>query len=425
MFRMPPIDRETTAARAAKDFDLLSTVNGYPEDFSVFEGEPLFIRCARKPVSTLPLPRPLVRAIWRYRFGEAIRESVLKRAARSHARNGEKPGGSVKRIALRDAITGETALEHKLSSPAPLFSEMPAGYRDRGADYTSRIALDTAGLLAGVYECVVREDRGRASQDIYVNIKPRMLDGVDLLCVLPSFTWQAYNRIGGGSFYSAELGHQRTICSQRPMHHHSDNSIQPALALLSTFREHGLKVACVDSWDLHRGLCPAGKVPVAAILVHDEYCSAAMRAQIERLLDDGTALLVLSGNTCWWHIDVDGPNISVNKAPARTTLWHRAAVPEENTFVSSYRFGDMRSSGRGRRPASRRAFGISPKNRCSGRARLPRSILIIPSSRASRSGRTGPLGRTFRWSIASSTPCRWTAKAISIGASTRHRWNRT
>jgi len=123
------------------------------------------------------------------------------------------------------------------------------------------------------------------------------------------------------------------------MHHHSDNSIQPALALLSTFRENGLKVACVDAWYLHRGLFPAGKVPVAAILGHDEYCSAAMRAQVERLLDDGTALLVLSGNTCWWHIDVDGPNISVNKAPARTALWHRAGVPEENTFVSSYRFG--------------------------------------------------------------------------------------
>ncbi|HSC19861.1 MAG TPA: N,N-dimethylformamidase beta subunit family domain-containing protein, partial [Rhizomicrobium sp.] len=273
MFRMPPVDRETTEARAAKDFDLLSTINGYPEDFSVFEGEPLFIRCARKPARTLPLPRRLVRVLWRFRFGEAIRARMLKRVAHSHRRNVEKPAAWVTRLALRDPIGGKTVLERKLSTPTPLFSEMPASYRDSGADYTSRIPLETAGLPAGVYECVVRDDRGNASQDIFVNIKPRSLENTDLLCVLPSFTWQAYNRIGGGSFYSPELGHQRTICSQRPMHHHSDNSIAPTLALLSTFREHGLNVACVDSWDLHRGRCPAGKVPVAAILVHEEYCS--------------------------------------------------------------------------------------------------------------------------------------------------------
>jgi hypothetical protein len=49
-------------------------------------------------------------------------------------------------------------------------------------------------------------------------------------------------------------------------------------------------------------------------------------------------LLVLAGNTCWWHIDVEGPNISVDKEPSRLALWHRKGAPEEQTFVSSYRF---------------------------------------------------------------------------------------
>jgi hypothetical protein len=63
-----------------------------------------------------------------------------------------------------------------------------------------------------------------------------------------------------------------------------------------------------------------------------------MRAQIDRLLDRGTSLLVLSGNTCWWHIDVEGPNLSVRKEPGKRDLWHLKGLAEEQTFVSSFRF---------------------------------------------------------------------------------------
>ncbi|HEX3652206.1 MAG TPA: N,N-dimethylformamidase beta subunit family domain-containing protein [Rhizomicrobium sp.] len=332
--------RETTERRSAIDFDLLATLNGYPETFSVFAGEQVVLRVARKPREVVRLlPRLLVRLIWLNKVAATLRQKMLQNGTARSLKAGRVPVARAVSVTVRNRITNELFHKKNLAEPTPIFAELPARYKDNGADYTCRISLNTQAWPPGVYECTVHDDRGAASQDIYVNIRPRALDKIDLLCVLPSFTWQAYNRIGGGSFYSPELGHVRTICTQRPMHHLTDNSIAPSLALLSLFQRSGIRLACVDSWDLHEGKVPDGDVPVLAILVHDEYWSGPMRAKIDRLLDQGTSILVLSGNTCWWRVDVDAPNISVCKDPRKRSLWHLVDRPEEQTFVSSFRFG--------------------------------------------------------------------------------------
>ncbi len=112
--------------------------------------------------------------------------------------------------------------------------------------------MDTTGWPPAVYECVVRDSAGSRSEDIFFNIKPRSVEEYDLLCILPSFTWQAYNRIGGGSFYSEHLGLKRTISTLRPLCRRGDNGIDASLVFLAAFAEEKVKFACVDSWDLHR-----------------------------------------------------------------------------------------------------------------------------------------------------------------------------
>jgi hypothetical protein len=333
------IGDESTETRAARDFDLLSVLNGYPEVLSVFQGDELLLRVARKPGLGLPLPRLLMRVLWRVQFVARLRQRMLTRMALRSAPESAKRAAHVKAVDVYDRVTGTLICSQTISEPPAIFRQMPASHKDNGGNYICRISLDTTGWPVGVYECVVRDDRGAASQDIYVNIKPQTLENVDLLCILPSFTWQAYNRVGGGSFYSPELGDVRTICTQRPMHHRGDNSIAPALDLLSLFQSRGVRFACIDSWDLHHNRLPLGEAPVSAILVHDEYWSAPMRAQLDRLLDFGTAILVLSGNTCWWHVEVEGQNISVRKESGKRALWHLVGAAEEQTLVSSFRFG--------------------------------------------------------------------------------------
>ncbi|MBV9694950.1 MAG: hypothetical protein JO261_14730, partial [Alphaproteobacteria bacterium] len=172
-------DDDRADAKAA--FDRLSALNGYAEPFSLFPGETLRIKIARKPRSLL-IPRTV----------------------------------TVKSIAIRDAVSGAILHTQVPPTPAQVHLESPQDYRGKGANYRCEIMLETAELPPGLYECVVRDSTGAVSQDIYFNLKPRTVEGLDILCVLPSFTWHAYCRVGGGSFYSASLGPLRTVSLRRP-----------------------------------------------------------------------------------------------------------------------------------------------------------------------------------------------------------------
>ncbi len=77
-----------------------------------------------------------------------------------------------------------------------------------------------------------------------------------------------------------------------------------------------------------------------ALLTHDEYWSVEMRTQINRYLRRHGVLLVMAGNVCWWRVEIDGDNVTVNKEQtAQGSRWSLSGTPEEKTFLSSYRFG--------------------------------------------------------------------------------------
>ncbi|MBV9991601.1 MAG: hypothetical protein JOZ72_09945 [Alphaproteobacteria bacterium] len=308
----------------------LPPINGYAEVFSVFAGETAYIRAARKiDFSPWALLLPL----------------------------------RVESVALRNAVTGATT--SVTAERVRLYKQVPKSYRDGGAAYRARIAVDTTDLEPGLYECIVRDNQGTVSGDIYFNVKPRRFMGRDLCCVLPTFTWQAYNRLAGGSFYSNSLGNVRTITTQRPISRTGDNTIHAALGFLKAFAEAGISFCCVDSMDLHRGLRPGGRAPVTALLTHDEYWSQAMRDEIDRYLKRGGVLMVAAGNVCWWRIEVDGDNLTVDKkqttyrekkktgSRASGNQWYQLGQPEERTFVSSYRFGGYATERMAEKPRRR------------------------------------------------------------------------
>jgi hypothetical protein len=283
----------------------LSTLNGYAQTFSLFAGETLKLRLARKPV-TLRLSRNTF----------------------------------VRDVELCDAVSGKTVATFTPDAKILIEEQAPASYRDDGAAYSALVEIDTTGWPVGVLECVVHDSAGNRSRDIFVNIKPKSFDDYDLVCVLPSFTWHAYGSGGGCSFYSKSLGDTRTISTQRPLYRKGDNGIDASLAFLDTFTQGGVKWACVDSWDLHHDALPEGRAPVMALLTHDEYWSEAMRTQINRYLRRHGVLMVAAGNVCWWLIDVAGSNLTVYKGPKPDTAnWYLKGFPEEKTFLASFRFG--------------------------------------------------------------------------------------
>ena len=295
--------KEKRAERS--QFEALSPLNGYAETFSIFAGETLALRLGRKPGSLF---------WWRRAY--------------------------VKQIDVRDAVSGATIATIRPQGKIRVPEQLPASHRDEGAAYRARVTLDTAGWPVALYECVVSDSMGGRSRDIFVNVKPGTFDDHDLVCVLPFFTWHAYNFVGGGSFYSRGQGPVRRVSTQRPLSRKGDNAVDASLVFLHAFAGAGLRYCCIDSSDLHRGLLPEGRVPVMALLTHDEYWSAEMRSQVNRHLRRRGALLVAAGNVCWWEIGVEDANLSVDKTPGpNLAQWHRRGVPEERTFLSSFRFG--------------------------------------------------------------------------------------
>jgi hypothetical protein len=287
-------------------FGRLSTLNGYAETFSLFAGETLKLRLALKP---------------------AVLGLRLKRSP------------TVLDVAIRDAVSGKTVATFTPDAKISLETQVPAGYRDDGAAYRTLVEIDTTGWPAGVLECVVRDSSGNVSRDIFVNIKPHSFDGYDIVCVLPFITWQAYNYVGGACFYAKSLGPVRTISTQRPLHRRGDNALDASLAFLHAFASDGVKWACIDSADLHHATLPKGRAPVMALLTHDEYWSKEMRDQVSLYLRRRGVLMVAAGNVCWWMIDIDGPNLTVNKNPRPEAAYWWTRVPEEKTFLASFRFG--------------------------------------------------------------------------------------
>ena len=319
-------DDDRADAKAA--FDRLSTLNGYAEPFSLFAGEPLRIKAARKPSSNL--------------FQRKVH---------------------VKSIAIRDAVGEAVLWTRALQPPLRVKSELPQSYRDQGANYQCTLDIETAGLPPGLYECILKDDAGDQSQDIYFNIKPKTVESIELLCVLPTFTWHAYCRVGGGSFYSANIGGLRSVSLHRPMSRKSDNAANASLNFLRTFAEAKIAYACVDSTDLHEGTLPQGTAPVMALLTHDEYWSRPMRATIDDYLDRSGVLLVMAGNVCWWQIEVDAGSITVDKTPTkRMPYWHARGLPEERTFLSSFRFGGYALNRAMRKPfVARHVSSLTPE----------------------------------------------------------------
>lgn len=182
---------------------------------------------------------------------------------------------------------------------------------------------------------------------------------------VPLFTYQAYNASGGGSLYVRPAVDPVTARSRvtflRPGGGTGGDLSFPSGVDVydpSTPREgfahwdhpciawlegHGYDVDYCTDLDLHadatilaghRALLSAG---------HDEYWSAQTREAIERFVVAGGHLVLLSGNTCFWRVEVDGhaATMSCRHPPTLTAdadqWWH--SRPEQELTGVSYRHG--------------------------------------------------------------------------------------
>jgi hypothetical protein len=204
------------------------------------------------------------------------------------------------------------------NQPACL-NDLSTGLVDCGNWAESAAWAVPANATSGVYFAkVVRQDTGGASHIFFV---VRSDNGNSSMLFQTSDTgWQAYNTYGGNSLYSGSpSGRAFKVSYNRPFYTRAVNSGQSWVfnaeyPMVRWIEANGYDVSYftgVDS-DRNGGFIPRHKVFLS--VGHDEYWSAAQRANVEAARAAGVHLAFFSGNEIFWKTrwenSIDGSNTS-------------------------------------------------------------------------------------------------------------------
>lgn len=208
-------------------------------------------------------------------------------------------------------------------------------------------------------------------QDRYRSHVPFTVRGTapaDLLVVLPTVTWQAYNlfpedgRTGASLYHAWDergqlLGEEEAALSVSfdrpyagsgmPLH------VGHAYDFIRFAERYGYELAYADAVDLHAGRVDPARHLALVFPGHDEYWSAPMRAAATAARDQGTSLVFLSANTMYWRVEVSAsPSgqadrlVSCRKhhpdGAGRSALWRSVGESEQLLLGVQYQ-GQVRA----------------------------------------------------------------------------------
>lgn len=116
-------------------------------------------------------------------------------------------GNYIEKVVIVDALKNEIIAEEDGSEEiAPLKDEPCRSYYEQGCEFTRSYRL-AADLPPGSYYAFLTDDLDRTSYPIFFIVTPKQedLSEYEVLVVYPNYTWQAYNRFGGGSLYGIQI----------------------------------------------------------------------------------------------------------------------------------------------------------------------------------------------------------------------------
>lgn len=287
---------------------------------------------------------------------------------------------------------------------------VPPDAAARGCDWPVMVEVPTGPAWpSGYYEVLLTADDGDTSEAFFV-IRPSRQTPSQLLLILATNTWNAYNQWGGSCLYSGatelsferplergylvrsvepdgfdgrvasvepkpDPSHQRLIDYQArhgyPLWTASSGWFNWERRFVRWAERHGYKVDVATDTDLHRhpGLLDDGQLLVT--VGHSEYWSAAMRDRVDEAVETGRNWAIFSGNTCFWQVRMspDCRTMTCYKGSARTadpmagtedtaqltSAWSDPLIgrPENHTIGLSftrggyYRMGDAVPAGSG------------------------------------------------------------------------------
>ena len=181
--------------------------------------------------------------------------------------------------------------------------------------------------VSGVYFALLtRTDTGGQSQIVFV-VRDTARHS-DILFQTSDPTWEAYNAYGGSDFYQGTVnGRAYKISYNRPFVTRGGESQRDfyfgnEYAAVRFLERNGYDVTYFSGVDTDRFGGELKNHRVFLSVGHDEYWSAAQRANVTAARDAGVNLQFLSGNEIYWHTRYE-PSVDPSKTPYRTLVSYK------------------------------------------------------------------------------------------------------
>ncbi len=181
--------------------------------------------------------------------------------------------------------------------------------------------------VSGVYIALLtRKDTGGQSHIIFVVRN----DGnhSDVVFQTSDPTWQAYNTYGGSSFYQGggpgrafKLSYNRPFAT-RNWQGGRDFYFSSEFATVRFLERNGYDTSYLAGVDSDRHGAELLNHKVFLSVGHDEYWSAAQRANVTAARDAGVNLQFLTGNEVYWHTRYE-PSVDGASTPYRTLVTYK------------------------------------------------------------------------------------------------------
>ncbi|MCL5030455.1 MAG: putative Ig domain-containing protein [Bacteroidetes bacterium] len=162
----------------------------------------------------------------------------------------------------------------------------------------------------GVYRAQFTASNGDSIRAVIFSVKPKVLGSYsNVLLVLSTNTFQAYNNFGGKSLYEFNSNGKRSfkVSFFRPAALPlgilgSADFYKFEAKFINWSAYNNLKLEYASQYDLDLDPNFLSHYSVVFIEGHNEYWTRAERRQFENYINNGGKVIILSGNTCWWQV---------------------------------------------------------------------------------------------------------------------------
>lgn len=224
-------------------------------------------------------------------------------------------------------------------TPGPGPAILPPGYRSGGCGWPVVLSVPVPGTwTSGLYDFELTGPQGLHRHAIFV-VRPGA-PANDLLVVVPTYTYNAYNYWGGHDQYSdGQPGVRRTFSFHRPSTAAEvdptgavSHLLQSDLMLLRWITDEGVGYDCVADSDVDgAGADLLHSYRAVLLCTHPEYVSDAMRAAFVDFTGNGGRLVYTGGNGFYERVvpSADGSALTFRRRDGSRDIYAEDGSPED------------------------------------------------------------------------------------------------